>query len=163
MSPAVPTSIMKSVPLTLAFTCVVFLSLVVTGVGVFAQDKKMQLKNLPTAVQKAVEEQTQGATLVGFAEEREDGRIFYEAETKVNGRARDLLFDGAGTLVEVEEEVAPAALPAAVQSALRTHGKVLKVESVTKGSTVTYEAQVEKNGKKSDVVVDATGNAIVQR
>lgn len=136
---------------------------VATAVGISAQDKKMQLKNLPAAVQKAVQDQTKGATLVGFSEEREDGKVLYEAETKVNGRTRDLLFDSAGTLIEVEEEVAPAALPAAVQSSLSTHGKILKVESVTKGSTVTYEAQVEKNGKKSEVVVDAKGNAIVQR
>ncbi len=136
---------------------------VVTGIGVLAQDKKVQLKNLPVAVQKAMQEQTKGATLVGFSEEREDGKVFYEAETKVNGRTRDLLFDSAGTLIEVEEGVVPSALPAAVQSSLNTHGKVLKVESVTKGSTVTYEAQVEKNGKKSEVVVDAKGNAIVQR
>lgn len=136
---------------------------VATSFGLSAQDKKVQLKNLPAAVQKAVQDQTKGATLVGLSEEREDGKVLYEAETKVNGRTRDLLFDSAGTLVEVEEEVAPAALPAAVQSSLSAHGKVLKVESVTKGSTVTYEAQVEKNGKKSEVVVDANGNAIVQR
>ncbi len=136
---------------------------VATGIGISAQDTKVQLKNLPAAVQKAVQDQTKGATLVGFSEEREDGKVLYEAETKVNGRTRDLLFDSAGTLIEVEEEVAPAALPAAVQSSLSTHGKVLKGEAVTKGSTVTYEAQVEKNGKKSEVVVDAKGNAIVQR
>lgn len=136
---------------------------VATGIGVSAQDKKVQLKNLPAAVQKAVQDQTKGATLVGFSEEHENGKVLYEAETKVNGRTRDLLFDSTGTLIEVEEDLAPAALPAAVQAALSTHGKVLKVESVTKGSTVTYEAQVEKNGKKSEVVVDAKGNAIVQR
>ena len=122
----------------------------VASFGTFARDKKMQLKNLPAAVQKAVQEHTKGATLVGFSEEREDGKILYEAETKVNGRTRDLLFDRAGTLMEVEEEVAADTLPAAVQSALNAHGKVVMVETVTKGSTVTYEAQVEKNGKKSE-------------
>lgn len=136
---------------------------VATGSGISAQDKKVQLKNLPAAVQRAVQDQTKGATLVGFSEEREDGKAFYEVETKVNGHTRDLRFDSAGVLLEVEEEIASTALPAAVQSSLSTHGKVLKVESVTKGSTVTYEAQVEKNGKKSEVVVDAKGTAIVQR
>lgn len=105
-----------------------------------------------------MQEQTKGATLVGLSEEREDGKVFYEAETKVNGHTRDLLFDSAGTLVEVEEDVALEALPAAVQSALRAHGKVLKVESLIKGSTVTYEAQVEKAGKKTEVVVDTNGH-----
>ena len=136
---------------------------VAAGLGVFAQDKAMKLTNLPPAVQKAVQEQTKGATLVGLSEERENGTVMYEAETKLNGRTRDLLFDRDGALVEVEEELAVEALPAAVQSALATHGRVLKVESVTKGSTVTYEAQVEKNHKKSEVVVDAKGHAVATR
>ena len=116
-----------------------------------------QLKKLPAAVQAAVKEQTKGATLVGVSEEKADGKAVYEVETKVNGRTRDLLIDRAGTVIEVEEEVTLEMLPAAVQSALSARGKVLKVETLTKGSTVTYEAQVEKNGKKSEVVVDATG------
>lgn len=135
----------------------------VAGFGLLAADKKVQLKNLPPAVQKAIQEQTKGATVIGYVEEREDGKVSYEAETKVNGRTRDLLFDAAGTLIEVEEEVAPDTLPAAVQTALSTRGKVLKVEAVTKGSVVTYEAEIEKNGKKSEVVVDARGNAIDRR
>lgn len=133
------------------------------GLGLFAAEKKMQLKNLPPAVQKAIQEQTKGATIIGYVEEREDGKVFYEAETKVDGRTRDLLFDATGTLVEIEEEVAPTSLPAVVQSALNTRGKVLKVEAVTKGGTVTYEAEIEKNGKKSEVVMDARGNAIDRR
>lgn len=133
--------------------------LVVASTVVFAGEKKVQFKNLPAPVQKAVQDQTAGASIVGLSEERENGKVLYEVETKVNGRTRDLLFDAAGTLVEVEEEVAPESLPAAVQSALATRGKVSKVEAVTKGSVVTYEAQVEKNGKKSEVVLDATGNA----
>ena len=83
-----------------------------------------------------------------------------KVETKLNGRTRDLLFDAAGALIEVEEEVASDTLPAAVQTALKARGKVQKVEAVTKGSVVTYEAEIEKNGKKSEVVVDGRGNAI---
>lgn len=122
-----------------------------------AADQKGQLKNLPAAVQKAVQEQTKGATLVGVSEEKAGGKVVYEVETKVNGRTRDLLIDRAGIVIEVEEEVALETLPPAVQSALRARGKVLRVETLTHGSTVTYEAQVERDGKKREVVVDATG------
>jgi uncharacterized membrane protein YkoI len=130
------------------------------GFGLLAADKKVQLKNLSPAVQKAVQEQTKGATLVGILEEKEDGKVLYEVETRLNGKTRDLLLDSTGAVVEVEEEAALDTLPAAVQSALNAHGKTLKVEVLTKGSTVTYEAQVEKNGKKSEVVVDAQGKVI---
>ncbi|HQZ39768.1 MAG TPA: hypothetical protein PLH72_12090 [Vicinamibacterales bacterium] len=135
-------------------------AVVAAGFGAFAADQKVELKSLPAGVQKAIRDETKGATLVGLSEEREDGKVLYEAETKVNGHTRDLLFDSTGALVEVEEEVAIDAVPAPVRSALMTRGKVLKIESLTKGGTVTYEAQVEKNGKKTEVVVDAKGNAV---
>jgi uncharacterized membrane protein YkoI len=131
-----------------------------TVVGVTAADKKIQMKKLPQAVQQAVQNELKTATLVGLSEEKEDGKMFYEAETKVDGRTRDVLFDTAGTVVSVEQEIDLDAVPVAAKSALSSHGKVLKVESVTKGTTVTYEAEVEKNGKKSEVVVDASGSAV---
>src|SRR6516165_5311498 len=64
-------------------------------------EKKVEMKDLPPAVQKAVQEQTKGLTLKGLASEVEDGKTFYEAETTVNGHAKDFLFDAAGHLVEI--------------------------------------------------------------
>ena len=125
-----------------------------------ADEKKVQMKDLPPAVQKAVQEQTKGAELKGLALETEGGKTFYEAETIVNGRTRDLLFDAAGHVVEVEEAVALDAVPAPVKAAFESQGKVLKVETVTKGKTVIYEAQIEKGGKKTEVAVNANGKTV---
>jgi uncharacterized membrane protein YkoI len=124
---------------------------------VHAADKKVQMKDLPMAVQKAVQEQTKSATLVGLATEKEGGKTLYEAETKVNGKTRDLLFDAAGRLLEVEEETSIDNVPAAVKTALQSRGKLLKIETLTKDKTVTYEAVVENKGKKSEVELDANG------
>jgi uncharacterized membrane protein YkoI len=133
----------------------------VLGTGEFAAEKKVQLKDLPATVQKAMQAETKDGEILGYAEEREHGKVFYEVETKARGLTRDLLFDATGALVAVEQEVAPDALPAAVKAAFSASGKVLKVESITKGSTVTYEAQIQKkNGKKSEVVVDAAGKPV---
>jgi uncharacterized membrane protein YkoI len=136
--------------------------LIVVAVGLVglaaAGDRKIQMKDLPQPVQKAVQqEQAKGVQIVGLASEVEGGKTMYEVETTVNGHTRDLLFDAAGALVETEEETPLSAVPAAVKTALEARGKVLKVETLTKGSTVTYEAQVERNGKKSEVEVDANG------
>ena len=78
----------------------VIIVIVVFALGAVASKKAVKMKDLPPAVQKAVQEQTQGAELKGLAKEVEKGKTFYEAETLVNGRARDLLFDDAGALVE---------------------------------------------------------------
>jgi uncharacterized membrane protein YkoI len=141
---------------TLSVVCVpVALTLAVAAT---AADKKVQMKDLPPAVQKAVQqEQAKGATIVGLASEVEGGKTMYEVETKVNGHTRDLLFTAAGVLVEAEEETPIDAVPAAVKAAFEARGKVLKIETLTKGKSVTYEAQIEKNGKTSEVVVNADG------
>ena len=125
--------------------------------GVAAADQKIQAKDLPTAVQKAVQEETRGATIKGYSKEIEGGKTIYEVETLVNGHSRDLLFDAAGTLVAAEEATALDAVPGPVKTALEARGKLLSVETVTKGTRVTYEGIVQKNGRKTEVVVDADG------
>lgn len=128
--------------------------------GTSAAEKKVQLKDLPPAVQKTVQEETKKAKLVGLAQEEEDGKTVYEAETKIDGRTRDLIIDAAGKVIEVEEEVAIGSIPAGARAAIEkaTAGnKIERVESVTKGGTTDYEASFTRNGKKSEVVVTSDG------
>ena len=140
---------------------IIAFALVVGVASLSAADKKVQMKDLPAPVQKAVQaEAANGATIVGLATEVEGGKTMYEVETTVGGLRRDLLVDAAGRIVETEEETSINAVPAAVKTALEARGKVTKVETVTKGKTVTYEAVVEKNGKKTEVAVTAEGKSV---
>jgi uncharacterized membrane protein YkoI len=123
-------------------------------------DTKISLKQLPAAVQKAVQENLDGGTIKGVSTEKEKGKTFYEVETLRAGHGRDLLFDAAGQLVSVEEEVALDAVPEAARTALTARGTVRKVELVTKGQVVFYEAVVEQKGKRSEVAVDAAGKPV---
>ena len=132
-------------------------ALALAAAGLIAADKKIQAKDLPPAVQKAVQEEAKGAAIKGYSREIEGGKTMYEVETMIGGHSRDLLFDATGHLVSVEEAVSLEAVPAAVKAAFEARGNVLLVETVTKGTTVTYEAQVQKNGRKSEVVVGADG------
>jgi hypothetical protein len=130
---------------------------------VMASEKQVQMKDLPDlpdAVQKTFKEQTKTAQLRGLAKEVEKGKTFCEAETTVNGKSRDILIDPAGAVVEVEEEVSLDSIPEAAQKTIRTRagsGKILKVESVTEGLVVSYEAVIQKGIKKSEVAVNADG------
>jgi uncharacterized membrane protein YkoI len=114
-------------------------------------------------VQKAIQEQTAGAQVKGLSKEVEKGKTTYEVETSTNGHGRDLSFDGAGNLLEIEEETALEAVPSAAKAAIEkkaTGGKVTKVETVTKGKMVTYEAAITKDGKKSEFAVTANGSPV---
>jgi uncharacterized membrane protein YkoI len=126
-----------------------------------ASEVKIKLTDLPSVVRKAAEEQLKNATLVGVNKEVENGKTLYEIETKVNGRSRDVSFDSSGNLVENEEEVEVAAIPAAARDALNklaAGAKMGKVEKVTAGTSVSYETTVLKNGKRTEVAVNADGS-----
>jgi hypothetical protein len=133
----------------------------VLSLTLFAAETRVQMKDLPPPVQKAVEEQIKTAKLRGLSREVEHGKTYYEAETTVNGKSRDILMDSTGAVVEVEEATAFESIPEAAQRALRTKagsGKILSVESVTKGSVVSYEAVIQKNGRKSEIAVNSDGS-----
>jgi uncharacterized membrane protein YkoI len=129
-----------------------------------AQEKKIKRSDLPPAVEKTVAAQSEGATIKGFSTEKEKGQTLYEVELMVNGHSKDISMAADGSIVEVEEQVVLDSLSADVKAGLQTKagkGKILKVESLTKkGKLVAYEAQVETNGKKSEVQVGPDGKPL---
>ena len=140
------------------------LALAVSFVGATAQEKKITRKQLPPAVEQTVAREAEGATIKGFANEREHGQQFYEASVIVNGHHKDILIDAAGNVVEVEEEVAFDSLPAIVQEALKKRagsGKITIVESLTKnGQLVAYEAHVKHRMRRSEIQVGPNGEKL---
>jgi hypothetical protein len=135
--------------------------LALTGLLCFAGEKKVKLEKLPLAVQQAVKEQTKTAALVGITQETEDGKTTYEVETKVDGHTRDVNLDANGAVVLVEEETPIEKIPAPARAGIEkkaSGGKIAKVETITKGSTVTYEALITGKGKKFEYVVTPDGS-----
>ena len=130
----------------------------------FAAERKIGYQDLPPSVQKAMPAEAKGAEIRGYNRETEKGKTFYEVETMLNGQSRDLLFDATGVLVEVEEEIALNSIPSAAKSAIERRvadGKVNKVERVTKGQSVSYEAEItSKSGKSSEVAVKPDGKSL---
>jgi len=140
------------------------LALGVSFVVASAQEKKIKREQLPPAVEKTVAAESEGATIRGFASEREHGRQFYEVSLNVNGHNKDILMDRNGTVVEVEEEVSLDSLPSNVQSALkkRAGGRTITVvESLMKnGQLVAYEAHVKHGMKRSEIQVGPNGEKL---
>ncbi len=133
------------------------------GLTAFAAETKVKPSELPAAVQAAMKDQTKGATIVGASKEREHGRMTYEVETKLNGKGRDLTFADNGSLLEIEEEVDLNSIPEAAKEAIEKKAAsetIGKVESVTRGSKTSYEADVKtKTGHNREVAVNADGSA----
>ena len=134
------------------------------AVPVVAQEKKLLRTDLPPAVEKTVAEQSKGATIKGFSTEVENGKKIYEAALVVDGHGRDISMDKDGRILEIEDEVALASLPAAVQDGLKRaagNGTLGKVESLTKhGKLVAYESVVTVGGKRHEVQVGPDGKKL---
>ena len=129
-----------------------------------AQERPVEQADLPPAVARTVTTVSQGATVRGLSREVENGRTLHEVELRVNSHGKDVTIDSTGAVVEVEEEVALASLPAAVQAGLRAAagaGAIGKVESLTKqGQLVAYEAHVVTAGTRSEVQVGPDGKPL---
>src|ERR1039457_1097617 len=109
-----------------------------------AAEKKLQMKDLPPAVQKTVQDQTKGAEIRGISSETEKGKLTYEVETMVNGKHRDFLVDAKGAVPEVENETPIDNIPAAAKAAIEKKaagGKIAMVETVTRGSATLYRSE----------------------
>jgi hypothetical protein len=138
--------------------------ILVVSIAVSAQEKRLQRKDLPPAVEKAVMEQSKGGTIKGFSTEVENGKKIYEMTLAVDGHARDVSFDANGHVLEIEDEVAFDGLPAAVKDGLtRAAGKakITKVESLTKGGKLlAYEAVVTAGTKHREIQVGPDGKKL---
>ena len=139
--------------------------LLLAGMG-SAQEKKIKRSDLPPAVDKTVAQQSRGATIRGFSTEKENGQTLYEVEMTVDGHSKDISMAADGSIVEIEEQVRLDSLPPEIKAGLQAKagkGKILKVESLTKkDKLVAYEAQLETNGKKSEVQVGPDGKPLDQ-
>ena len=143
-------------------TLLVLLTVVAISSLAGAAAKSLQVKDLPAAVQKTVQDTLKGGEIKNISKEVEKGVTQYEVESMLNGKHRDFNVDAKGKLVVVEEEVDLASIPAAAKAAIEKKvagGKLGMVESVDKGAGVTlYESSyTSKAGKKGSVLVKADG------
>jgi uncharacterized membrane protein YkoI len=137
------------------------LAIASAAVCAFAAGKKLELKDLPPAVQKTVQVELNGAEIKSIAKETEHGLTLYEIETMLSGKHRDFNVDTKGKLLVVEEETTIDAIPATAKAAIMKRvgdGKLGMVELFKRGGETMYEAAyTSRDGKKHEVLVKADG------
>jgi len=140
----------------------VILSSIVLSSAALGAETRLKLESLPAAVQAAIKEHMKDTTISGITSEKEKGKITYEVEGKLNGKAHNLAFDQSGAIVEMEDEIDLDSVPAAARSAIQKRvdgGAITMVEKVTMGSVVSYEATIKgKNGKSVEYAFNADGS-----
>jgi hypothetical protein len=107
---------------------------------------------LPAPILAAFKQAYPNATIKAASKETEEGKIEWEVESIDNGLARDLVYSPDGTVVEIEEQIAPASLPAAVTDAIKVKypkAAITKAEKLMKGTALTYEMALKGAAVKS--------------
>ncbi len=127
----------------------------------FAQEKKIDKKDLPKDVLTSFQKSYPNATIKGTSIEKEHGKTYYEIESLDGSRHRDLLYTKTGKVAEVEETLASNDIPDFVKSSVMKkypNCEINKVEKVTSGSKINYELVVKQGEQKQEVVLDSKGN-----
>lgn len=119
--------------------------------------------SLPPAVRDALAKVWPKAHVVRVEREAKAGKVGWEVALKVDAQAFEATFDDAGHLLAEEHVVTLDALPAAVRDALKAatpKGATFeRVEQVTEGDHVTFEAVVKPTkGERLELVVDTDGH-----
>jgi Putative beta-lactamase-inhibitor-like, PepSY-like len=123
-------------------------------------EEKISIKNLPSAVKKAIKKKFPKAEIEKAGKEVEDGKTTYEVELEIDDRPVSVVFKADGTILEIEREIPLEKLPAPVKKALAAKypgAKIEKVEVITKGQDgpPVYEIAI-----KTEVVLTAKGKFV---
>jgi YD repeat-containing protein len=115
------------------------------------------------AVQATVNSLIQGGTLRNLLRETDDGAEVYELEWNEPG-PHSAKTTPDGTVIELEVEIDPATLPAAVTNAITTRyprGTVTEAETIdVPGQPQNYEVEVENGRLVRELVVSAAGEIL---
>jgi uncharacterized membrane protein YkoI len=134
-----------------------------TALPAAAGEQKVPLEKLPKAVKAAFAKHFPGATADKASSEKENGKTVYEIAFTFKGAKTDATFEGDGTLVDVEKEVAAKDLPRRVAAALEAKypkATYKKAEEISKGDgkPTAYEVLlVTAGGTKLEVKLDPSG------
>ena len=137
---------------------VVVAALAATVVGAGAQQRSRSGAP-PPAVAEAIAKAYPNAAIDRWVAEVRDGQPVIEIESHEGKQTRDLLYTQKGQLIEYEEAVTIAELPAAVRQAVSKaypRATLQKAERVVRGDVTEYEVLI-KGATVKEVVLSAGG------
>jgi len=153
---------MKSA-ITVKRATLIAIGLWLTSVCASAQESKIKQTDVPQAVIAAFKSAYPNANVRGYAKEKENGKLFYEIESKDGATMRDLLYNPDGTLAEIEETVAVTDLPDEAQQLIKSKypkAVVSRAEKVTEGDKIKYEVSARRGKQRISLAFDADGKLL---
>src|SRR5438093_7022890 len=137
----------------------------VLGLSAIAQEKekKITAKEVPAVVIENFKRAYPKAIIRGYASEMENGKQYYEIESREGTTRRDVLYNPDGSVAEVEESIDASDLPASVQETIRKQhprAVITLAEKTTVGDKVTYEVKAREGRKRFSIEFDSSGKVL---
>jgi uncharacterized membrane protein YkoI len=148
---------------TISRAALIAMAVSLLAIAAVAQEKKITGKDVPAAVISAFKTAYPNATIRGYAREKENGKVFYEIESREGTTTRDVLYNPDGTVAEIEESLTASDLPAAVQQAFKAKypkAVITKAEKTTAGDKVSYEIVARQGKRKVTIEFDLSGRVL---
>ena len=93
-----------------------------------------------------------------FECEKVKGRTFYEAEYEaVDGVKHEIKLDETGQIVEIEDEIPPSQLPAAIRKKVESLHLGVPIKEAELKQSMYYVVELEEGEKETEVKVLANG------
>ncbi len=125
------------------------------------QERAVTEAEVPAPALAALKKLAGGAKISEFAEEIEHGSTFYEGSWKTAaGSNVDALVTLAGDLVEIEEQVAPDQVPAAVLAAVRKLSGPDARLFCEKKTMILYEVKFRKGDQRHEILYTPDGRTL---
>ena len=119
--------------------------------------------SLPPAVASAFHQAYPAARVLHVSNERRDGKVAYEIESRDGDTRRDLIYSPAGAVLEIEERIPVDSVPAVVRAAAERRvvgGTLVGAERVTRGTVILFEVQLRLNGRSRFLTYDPEGRPV---
>lgn len=139
--------------------------LLATAFSAWAEDEKIGLDDLPSAVVHGVKAKFPHAELKAAGKEKEKGKTLYEVSITHEGRAIDVMLTPKGVVKEFETALRPEALPTIVAEALKAKYPKAKIETAEalyevedgRDELEAYEIAIKTDGKSKEVSITPKG------
>lgn len=147
-----------------AATLAVLAGLTVNGCASDKEEDAISLDKVPAAVKTTLAAYAASSDVKKVELGDADGTKVYEFDIEQGTRKFEVAITPDGKFNGTEEDMAFTAMPAAVQNALTeaAAGGALSggEKAVDANNKVTYEADIARGGKKTEVAVDASGKVV---
>ena len=126
-----------------------------------AAEHTISKNQVPSAVLQSFSKTFPNATATRYAIETENGKTYYEIESKEGTISRDLLFEPNGKIVEIEEKISYDSLPAPVQDSIKSkygRNSFVSAERITRNNQTTYGIILRIKNRNQEKIFNPDGS-----